>query len=423
VEYLPRIVDDELDVLLAALPALSIEGPKGVGKTATALRRVATVHRLDDSGQRAIVAAEPTRLVTGAPPVLVDEWRRWPESWDVVRRAVDDDPQAGRFLLTGSAAPVEQPTHSGAGRIVTVRMRPLTLTERGVAAPTVSLAELLTGRRAALGGSTTVTLSGYAEEIVASGLPGLRTFSGRPRRAQLDGYLDRLAEREFVEFGRPVRNPASLRRWMTAYAAATATTASYETIRDAASSGDGRIPARSTTAPYRDTLERLWIIDPVPAWAPSANQVARLAAPPKHHLADPALAARLLGADTDALLDAQALGPPVLRNGPLLGQLFESLVTLCVRVYAQAAEARLMHLRTKGGEREIALIVERVDRRIVAVEVKLARTVDDRDVRHLSWLAATMGDNLLDAVVVTTGSEAYRRPDGIAVVPAALLGP
>jgi len=121
--------------------------------------------------------------------------------------------------------------------------------------------------------------------------------------------------------------------------------------------------------------------------------------------------------------DAQAVGPPIPRDGPLLGQLFESLMTLCVRVYAQAAEARAMHLRTKGGEREIDLIVERADRRVVAVEVKFARTVDDRDVRHLSWLAATMGDNLLDAVVVTTGSEAYRRPDGIAVVPAALLGP
>ncbi|HSL82855.1 MAG TPA: AAA family ATPase, partial [Thermoanaerobaculia bacterium] len=133
--YVRRIVDAELDTLLPALPALSIEGPKAVGKTETALQRAATVYRLDDSGERAVAEADPARLAQGRIPILVDEWQRVPESWDVVRRAVDEDPSPGRFLLTGSATPTEQPTHSGAGRIVTVRMRPMTLAERGVAEP------------------------------------------------------------------------------------------------------------------------------------------------------------------------------------------------------------------------------------------------------------------------------------------------
>nr|WP_239029259.1 DUF4143 domain-containing protein [Pseudonocardia acidicola] len=413
--------------MLPDLPAIALDGPKGVGKTATASRRAATVHRLDDAAQLAVLAAEPGRLTTGAPPILVDEWQRLPQAWDVVRRAVDDGPadgpRGGRFLLTGSAAPLEQPTHSGAGRIVTLRMRPLTLAERGLVTPAVSLAELLGGRRPPVSGASPLGLADYAQEIVASGLPGLRGASGRARRAQLDGYLDRIVERDFPEQDRPLRNPAGLRRWMTAYAAATATTASFETIRDAATGGDGQVPARSTVIPYRHVLERLWILDPVPAWLPTRNHLARLAAPPKHHLADPALAARLLGADVDALLQADPLGPPVPRDGPLLGKLFESLVTLGVRVQAQAAEATVRHLRTKGGEREIDLIVERADHRIVAVEVKLGATVDDADVRHLRWLAGVLGPDLLDAVVVTTGPEAYRRPDGVAVVPAALLGP
>jgi predicted AAA+ superfamily ATPase len=131
----------------------------------------------------------------------------------------------------------------------------------------------------------------------------------------------------------------------------------------------------------------------------------------------------LLGADVEALLDAAPVGPPVPRNGPLLGHLFEALVVLGVRVQAQAAEAAIRHLRTKGGEREIDLIVERADHRVVAIEVKLGAVVDDSDVRHLRWLQGALGPDLLDAVVVTTGAEAYRRPDGIAVVPAALLGP
>lgn len=423
VPYLRRVVDDELDLLLPELAAISLEGARAVGKTETASRRASTVHRLDEPERRQLIEAEPERLVEGPRPVLVDEWQLLPRSWDLVRRAVDADPAPGQFLLTGSTTPLEHPTHSGAGRIVSLRMRPLTLHERGIGRPTVSLADLLTGRRAPIAGSTDVTLSTYAEEIVASGFPGLRGLGGRALRIQLDGYLSRIASHDFAEVGASVRNPSLLRRWMMAYAAATSTTASYETIRDAATSGEQQKPARTTTQPYRDALEGLWVIDPLPAWLPSRNVLSRLASPPKHHLADPALAARLLGVDVGALLDARSVGPPIPRQGSLLGTLFESLVTLGVRVAAQAAEAQVRHLRTRGGDHEVDLIVERADHRVVGIEVKLSQIVDDRDVRHLVWLRDRIGDDLLDAVVVTTGTEAYRRPDGIAVVPAALLGP
>jgi uncharacterized protein len=126
-------------------------------------------------------------------------------------------------------------------------------------------------------------------------------------------------ERDFEELDHRIRNPAALRRWLTAYAAATATAASYETIRDAATGGDSDKPAKTTVQPYRDTLERLWIVDPVPAWLPARNPIARLSAAPKHHLVDPALAARLLGADAAALLEARPLGPPLPRDGTLAG--------------------------------------------------------------------------------------------------------
>jgi len=302
-------------------------------------------------------------------------------------------------------------------------MRPLSLPERGVENPTVSLKALLEGERPAIGGETAIRLDRYADEILASGFPGLQGLSGRASRVQLDSYLSRIAERDFEELGRSVRNPSALRRWMAAYAAASSTSASYETIRDAATSGEAEKPAKTTTIPYRDTLERLWIIDPVPAWLPGRNRISRLAQHPKHQLADPALAARLLGVDAQALLDAKEVGPPIPREGALLGALFESLVTLDVRVYAQAAEATVRHLRTHGGEHEIDLIVERDDGRIVAIEVKLARAISDEDVRHLRWLGDQVGPELLDSLIITTGEAAYRRRDGIAVVPAALLGP
>ena len=161
----------------------------------------------------------------------------------------------------------------------------------------------------------------------------------------------------------------------------------------------------------------------MPAGAPTRSHIRRLTLPPKHHLADPALAARLLGVDAKTLLSGDEIGPPMPRDGTLLGALFESLVTLSVRVYAQAAESRVLHLRTGGGEHEIDLIVERPGGRVVAIEVKLARDADDPDTADMKWLRDTIGEDLLDAVVITTGREAYRRRDGIGVVPAALLGP
>lgn len=205
------------------------------------------------------------------------------------------------------------------------------------------------------------------------------------------------------------------------------TTSSFETIRDAATPGENEKPAKKTVLRYRDALEQMWIADPVPAWLPTRNPIARISAPPKHQLADPALAAAILGLDGEALLNP----PPAeeqdmrgsVRDAAMLGRLFEALVTLSVRTYAQPAEARIRHLRTVGGDREVNLICTRRDGRVLAIEVKLKRTVDDADMGHLRWLKKKIGEDLIDSIVITTGTAAYRRPDGIAIVPAALLGP
>jgi len=426
--YVPRIVDDELTELLDGVPAIALEGPKGVGKTATALRRAATVFELDRPSQRAVLEADPTLAEHGDPPILLDEWQRLPPLWDMVRRAVDQDSAPGRFLLTGSALANDVPIHSGAGRIVSVRMRPLTLAERGVAQPSVSLARLLARDASHLAGESDVDLATYMHEIVASGFPAVRATSGRAQRALLDGYLQRIAERDFPDQGIKVRKPAALHAWLRAHAAATATHASYNRILDAATPGEATRgeadkPARSTTEAFRHVLANLWILGPLPAWSPSDNRLHRLAQAPKHHLADPALAARLLGVSADAILRGGDAGPHILRDGTLAARLFESLVALSVRVYAQAADARVGHFRTRNGDHEVDLVIERYDGRVLAIEVKMAAHVGDDDVRHLTWLRERLGPDLLDAIVVTTGRHAYRRKDGIGVVPAALVGP
>lgn len=414
--YLARTVDSELDELLAVAPAIALDGPKGVGKTGTALRRANIHWFLDDPAQREVARAD--FAMTSLPPgtVLLDEWQKLPQVWDAVRRQVDAGASPGRFLLTGSATPVDAGgTHSGAGRIVSLRMRPMGLHERGLVSPAVSLSALLRGDSPAVSGSTRFSLRDYADAIVNSGFPGIMAKAPRLRRTLLDAYLARIIDQDLPEQGYGVRRPDTLRRWLAAYAAASSTTTAYSRLLDAATGGDGSQPAKTTTIAYRDHLSQLWLLDPVPGWTPANSALRRLQQASKHQLADPGLAARILDLSAESLL-----GPT---GAHMAGPLFESLVTLGVRVLAQAAEARVSHLRLIGGDREIDLIVQGVDGRILGIEVKLAPVVTDADVRHLLWLRHQLPDRVADLVVVTTGDTAYRRRDGVAVVPLALLGP
>lgn len=416
--YQRRVVDTELDELFPHLPAILLDGPKGVGKTATAEQRCRAVRRLDFAADAAVVQADPTILAADPTPLLVDEWQRVPETFDVIRRLVDQGPIGGRFLLTGSAPGTQ--THSGAGRITSMRMRPLTLPERGTDDPTVSLSALLRGDRA-VAGRTEVGLSDYVAEMVAGGFPGLRHLSGRALQRQLDGYIDRIVDHDLAEAGHVVRRPATVMAWLRSYAAATGTTASWDKIRRAATTAADAPPARTTTQPYIELLTALRVLDPVPAWAPTDNHLGALTQAPCHHLADPALAARLVKHSATQLLTGRAPNTVVPRDGGFLGGLFESLATLSVRVFAQACESRVHHLRTEKGRREVDLIVE-CDDGIIGIEVKLAAAVTDAHVKHLLWLREALGDDCIDIVVLHTGPEAYRRPDGVAVVPLALLG-
>jgi len=414
-------MDDTLDELQPHLRALSIHGPKGVGKTATAMQRAVSVVDLSLPAQREILTADASVLTRLPGPVLVDEWQRLPEVWDQVRHAVDAGSPPGHFIIAGSSAPRGAVVHSGAGRVVPMRMRPLSMAERGIGTPTVSLAALLTGSRD-IDGTTELRLTDYIEEITASGFPAIRGLPPRVRRAELDAYVDNVVQREFPEQGYPVRRPAVLRAWLAAYAAATSTTTAYSKILDAATAGLANKPAKETTLTYRDALSSLWLLDEIPPWIPGRNHLDRLGQSPKHHLADPALAARLLGLDDAALLRAEQ-GSTNLSEGTILGALFEHLVALSIHTYAEASEARVSHLRTRNNDHEVDLIVQHADGRVLGIEVKLADRVEDTDTKHLHWLRDRVGEDLIDAVVIYAGERAYRRRDDVAVVPLALLGP
>ena len=419
-EYRRRIVDDELDYLTAELPALLLDGPKAVGKTETARQRAQTVVRLNRARERQLADATLDRLLHKPAPVLFDEWQCLPEVWEAVKDAVDQDRTPARFLLTGSA-PIDG-THSGAGRIPSVRMRPLTLPERLVCTPSVSLGALLSGSRPSLEGACDFTLEDYTDFILRSGFPGFQDLSMRSLNKQLDTYLERLANVDVKEAGIVVRQPETLMRWLKAYAATVATTTSWDKVRDGATAGEGDKPNRKTVTRYTEALFRLRILDEVPAWLPSENHLNRLSQTPKRFLADPALAARLVDVPRDRLLEGEG---PTARptDTTFLGALFESLVALSLLVFSDANSVQLRHLRTWSGDHEVDFIVVGPEGKVLAIEAKLGSTIRPEHVSHLHWLQERLGDKLLDAVVVNTGTDAYRRRDGIAVVPLGMLGP
>lgn len=320
-----------------------------MGKTSTASRRAGDELRLDLEQHWRMARADP-ELVTRLPkPLLIDEWQRVPAVWGAVRRAVDDGADPGSYLLAGSASPcLEAPIHSGAGRILSLRIRPMALCERDLVEPSVSMAALLRGG-AEVSGTSPMGVSDYLKEIIASGFPGLHGLPPRVRTAQLRSYTTRIFEHELPdEHGISIRRPASLMGWLSAYASTVGTTETWETIRTAATPGDADPPTKATVSRYRDWLTSLWLLDPVPAWRPLGTSLRNLVQAPKHHLADPALAAVLLRATPEILAKGQ--GRWLGSRGSLVGGLFENLAMLTVRGAAQVSGGDVFHLRTKRGE-------------------------------------------------------------------------
>ena len=421
--YSRRIIDNTLDELIPYLPAIALEGARGVGKTATANKRSETTIDLSVPSNRVALKDNPALVLQVPHPVFIDEWQLEPNVWNTVRRAVDDGATGGKFLLAGSAliGPDAQ-IHSGAGRIISLQMRPMSLYERNVCETKISLQKLMNGETQNIDSVSNFELSDYVDEILKSGFPAIRDLPDHPRQIQLDGYINRLIERELLENGIRVRRPLQLKSWLTAYAAATSSSATYTKILDSAMPGEGNKPARQTVSIYTDTLRRMFIIDPLEAWIPQFSPLKRLTYSQKHHLVDPALSARLVGVNKIDLLSGKgvAIDPSV---GTWLGALFESLATQSIRIYAQSFGASLGHFRTKDSIHEIDLIVEGQNRKILAIEIKVSQSVEDSDTKHLHWLSAQIGPRLIEKVIINTGKYAYRRNDGVVVIPLSLLGP
>lgn len=414
--YLPRIADGELRDRLARAGAVVIEGPKASGKTETARRVAASEVLLDvDEAARQAADIDPSLVLEGATPRLIDEWHERPQVWDHARRAVDEQGSRGLFVLTGSATPEgEAIRHTGAGRFSFLRMRPMTLHEAGFTTRAVSLAELLAGQpqQAADPG---LSVHDVTERLVVGGWPtNLGLTVDQAARANLD-YLDQISRVDIRRVAGPRRDPRRVRRLLAALARNVATLTPETKLAFDARDGAQAL-SRHTVRDYLDALERLMVIEPQPAWAPHLRSRRRLRTSSKHHFCDPGLAAAALGARPRALLD----------DPELLGLLFESMVVRDLRVLAQPLGGHVSHYRDDAGV-EIDAIVDLGDGRWAAFEVKLgARLVDD-GAATLRRFADTVdqtrsGAPACLAVICATGP-AYRRDDGVDVVPVGALGP
>lgn len=415
--YSPRIADGELESRLLRIGAVLIEGPKACGKTETARQLAASEVRLDvDAGARAALALEPELVLAGEAPRLIDEWQVEPAVWNLVRRAVDDSGELGRFILTGSALPADEVTrHSGAGRFSRLRMRPMSLAESGLSDGSISLSELMGGGLPS-SPDRRIGLADLVDAVARGGWPALQKMPVDGAVASVADYLEEVARTDIGRLDGVRRDPARVRRLMRSLARNVATHVTITKL--AAETADpGTDPLKNqTVSDYLAALERLFVIEDQPPWKPHLRSRSILRKSAKRHFVDPSLAAAALGADPAALL----------KDLNLLGFVFESLVVRDLRVYSQPLGGDVRQYRDNKGL-EIDAIVQAKDV-WAAFEVKLGGEgpIDEAASSLLKFAGEVdpeqSGKPALLAVIVATGY-GYVREDGVQVIPITSLGP
>ena len=350
-------------------------------------------------------------------PRLLDEWQQAPEIWNPMRRACDERNQMGQFILTGSANPPDEITrHSGAGRVDRVRMRPMSLFESGESDGSVSLADLLDGEtcRPASPGTQ---IPQIVDLVCRGGWPSIATSTPQAAQRYLRNYLDDISRTDISLVDDVQRDPLGVRRLLTSLGRNTGTKASYSTLAKDAS-GDRDVPMHYRTVKgYLQALERLFVVEDLPAWQPHLRSRAELRSTPTRHFVCPSLAVAALRTNS-ARLRADL---------NFFGLLFESLVVRDLRVYSQLESCQLSHYRDEYGL-EIDVILERADGEWAAFEVKLgseAGVVEAiESLRKLRTRIDTvrMSEPRRLAVIVAAGTS-FELPDGIAVIPITALGP
>ncbi|MDR2487560.1 MAG: DUF4143 domain-containing protein [Clostridiales Family XIII bacterium] len=417
--YLHRIADGLLADALQKSGAVQIVGPKWCGKTTTAVQAAAEVVYLQDPDQREsyrrIAREQPSLLLRGQKPLLLDEWQDIPVLWDAVRFAVDKENTPGGYILTGSAVPREgeEILHTGTGRFSRIVMRPMSLYESGESDGSVSLSEMIEG--AEPDGKSLLSLEEIAFALIRGGWPASVTRGGRHAAGLSRDYVDSLIETDVSRVDGIEKNPRRARLLMRSLARNESTQAAMTTLQSDMAADDGKLSV-NTIAVYLHALRCLYVLDEQEAWMPAVRSKTSIRTSPVRRYCDPSLAAALLGLTPEKLLT----------DFHTFGLLFESLCIRDLRVYAEAIGGTITHYRDARGL-ECDAIIEMADGSWGAVEIKLTKDAEDKAAANLQRIADKVrsqhGGRASFLLIVTAGGYAYRRKDGVNVVPVGCLRP
>lgn len=420
--YKPRIIDLQLEKYLSAFGAVCIEGPKWCGKTWTAsFHSKSEIYIGNPEGNfqnRRLAELSPELLLEGEKPRLLDEWQEVPPLWDAVRYKVDQNSEKGQFILTGSATPNHKGIlHSGAGRIARLRMRPMSLWESGDSSGKVSLECLCNGQLSpAVTGE--ISLKTLIELIIRGGWPGSIGLSAEKAALLPEEYLNAVIEDDIYRVDGIKRDTQKIRLLLRSLARNESTTVTNKTlIKDIRAVDDEDIDS-NTTAAYLDLFKRLFLTENQPPFSAHIRSAVRVKQAEKRHFTDPSLACALLKATPESLLN----------DLETLGFLFEALCERDLRIYAESFGAHLYHYQDYKNQ-EIDAVLELTDGSWCAFEIKLGANQIDAAAENLLEITRQIKDDprgkapAVLCVLCGMTNAAYRRSDGVFVVPLTALKP
>lgn len=420
-QYKKRIADEILKRKLEGKGAVLIEGPKWCGKTTTAEQLAASILYMDDPEKKEqninMSELNPKRLLKGATPRLIDEWQIAPKLWDTIRFEVDHRSELGQFILTGSAVPVDtkEITHSGTGRFTWLTMRPMSLYESGDSSGEVSLKDLFDGQME-IDGYSELNIERLAFLVCRGGWPQAVDMRDEIALDQAMDYLDAVIHSDINRADNIQKNPDKVRRFMRSYARNQGTQApNTELAKDVQGSDEVSIN-EETIASYLNALKKIFVVEDMPAWNPNLRSKTAIRSSDTRYYIDPSIAVAALG-----------VGPnDIINDLKTFGFLFETLCVRDLRVYADALNGNVFHYRDKNGL-ECDAVIHLKNGKYGLVEIKLGgdKLIEEGS-KSLKTMASKIDTEKMKTpsflmVLTGTGDYAYRRQDGVFVVPVGCL--
>lgn len=424
-EYRPRIADQLLTESLEALGAVLVQGTKWCGKTTTSVHHANSVLYMDDPTQKAqnlaLAQTNIKQLLAGATPRVIDEWELAPELWDAARFEVDHrDEHVGQFIFTGSAVPKEKDKekmfHSGAGRFDWITMRPMSLWESGDSTGDVSITDLFDG--AMPEGTSSVDLDRLAFLTCRGGWPGALTLSENAALHVSRAYLKAVVNSDINRVDDVKRDPDLMLRIIRSLARNQGEQIPYTTIRADVINNEKVQLSDDTVESYVKVLKKIFLEEDMRAWNPNLRSKTAIRTTDTRYFVDSSIATAALG-----------LGPKDLINDLIdFGFYFETLAVRDLRVYADALDGKVFHYRDKNGL-ECDAVLHRRNGSYGLIEIKIGGADNiEKGAKTLKDLASKIDTTKMKApsfmmVVTGIGQYAYRRPDGVCVVPIGCLKP